>query len=227
MDNHFGDLHWWPGDSTLEILIGAVLTQNTAWRNVERAIGNLKINGLIHMSRILKTERVVLEAMLRPAGFFRIKAERLTNLLRFVDNEYAGDLERMFTEELWSLREKLLAIRGIGEETADCILLYGGGKPVFVVDAYTRRILERHDLISSGAAYSEIQKLFMNSLRPDHELYGQYHALLVEVGKAFCKKIPQCGSCPLGCFLTARPILKKAGKETERRDVTRNHGLNS
>jgi endonuclease-3 related protein len=223
MDEHFGNLHWWPGDSILEMLIGAVLTQNTAWRNVERAIANMKEHRLIHIGRILKTEPAELETFLRPSGFFRIKAERLVNLLRFIEDEYAGDCERMFGEELWALRKKLLAISGIGEETADCMLLYGGGKPVFVVDTYTRRILSRHGLIQEGSTYAEIQDFFMRHLPPDCMLYGQYHALLVEVGKAFCRKKPDCGACPLERFMKERPLPAATGKtKTEKTDVIGN-----
>lgn len=202
MNDHFGDLHWWPGDSTLEMIIGAVLTQNTAWHNVERAIHNLKQEQLIHLEKILHADGAVLEGLLHPAGFFRLKAERLTNLLRFIFNEYAGDFGRMFAEDLWSLRNKLLQIKGIGEETADCILLYGGKRPVFVVDAYTRRVLIRHGLISDKVKrYGEIQDLFMSHLPEDAALFGQFHALFVEVGKAFCRKVPDCRSCPLGRFM--------------------------
>lgn len=202
MNDHFGDLRWWPGESTLEIIIGAVLTQNTAWRNVERAIHNLKREQLIHIENILDLEAGVLEGLLRPAGFFRVKAQRLTNLLRFILAEYAGDFDRMFAEDIWALRNKLLQVKGIGEETADCILLYGGGKPVFVIDAYTRRVLARHGLISDKVhRYGEIQDLFMDHLPGDRALYGQFHALFVEVGKAFCRKVPDCRACPLGRFM--------------------------
>jgi len=220
LNDHFGNLHWWPGDSTLEILIGAVLTQNTAWRNVEQAIHNLKQKNLIRLDGILNTDRAVLEALLRPAGFFRVKTKRLRNLLQFVADEYDGDLDRMFEEEIWSLREKLLSIHGIGEETADCILLYGGLKSVFVVDAYTRRMLERHRLIGPRTTYSEIQDLFMERLPHEQPLFGQYHALLVEAGKRFCRQVPCCGACPLGKFLVETVKLPMTGKtETEKKHV--------
>ncbi len=220
LNNHFGNLHWWPGDSTLEILIGAVLTQNTAWHNVERAIRNLKRENLIHIEKILNTDREVLEALVQPAGFFRVKTERLRNLLQFIANNYAGNLSRMFTEDVWSLRRKLLAVRGIGEETADCILLYGGLKSIFVVDAYTRRILDRHGLIGSKTTYGGIQGLFMDRLHHDQPLFGQYHALLVETGKRFCRKVPRCESCPLGKYLEGSLKLPTVGKrETEKKHV--------
>jgi endonuclease III related protein len=202
MNDYFGDLHWWPGDSTLEIIIGAVLTQNTAWLNVERAIHNLKRAQLVHIENILYLDAGALENLLRPAGFFRVKAERLKNLLRFILKEYAGDFSRMFAEDIWSLRNKLLQVEGIGEETADCILLYGGGKPVFVVDAYTRRVLLRHGLISDKVNnYGRIQNLFMSHLSENSAMFGQFHALFVEVGKAFCRKVPDCQACPLGRFM--------------------------
>lgn len=220
LNHYFGDLHWWPGDSTLEMMIGAVLTQNTSWRNVERAIHNLKRENLIHIANMLNTDQGVLEQLLRPSGFFRVKTARLRNLLRFIADTYAADLERMFNEETGPLRESLLAIPGIGEETADCILLYGGLKSIFVVDAYTRRILKRHGLIGAKATYGEIQHLFMDRLDHDQSLFGQYHALLVEVGKRFCRRIPRCESCPLGKFLPEKLNLLEAGKtETEKKHV--------
>ena len=212
LNNHFGNLHWWPGGSTLEILIGAVLTQNTAWRNVEQAIRNLKRESLICIEDILDIDQMVLEELLRPTGFFRVKIKRLRNLLQFIAANYDGDLERMFEEEIWSLREKLLSIHGIGEETADCILLYGGLKSIFVVDAYTRRILERHGLLGPKMTYGDIQDLFMSRLPHDQPLFGQYHALLVEAGKRFCRNVPRCGECPLKKFLVETVKPPQTGK---------------
>jgi|LSQX01.2.fsa_nt_gb endonuclease-3 related protein len=220
MNEHFGALHWWPGDSTLEILIGAVLTQNTAWRNVEKAIENLKRKKLIDIGRLLETTPQILQSFLRPAGCFRVKEERLRCLLQFIADNYEGDLDRMFKEETWSLRNKLLGIRGIGEETADCILLYGGLKNIFVVDAYTRRILGRHGLIDAKMSYGTIQHYFMDRLVHDQAMFGQYHALLVEVGKTFCKKEPQCESCPLRRFLVAVNPVDGVKERNGERNVT-------
>ncbi len=198
LDGHFGNLHWWPGESELEVMIGAVLTQSTAWSNVERAIDNLKKNRLLDIRRLLEIDTPTLELLLRPTGFFRVKTMRLQNLLQFIQRNYAGDVDRMFRDELWVLREKLLRVQGIGEETADCILLYGGGKPIFVVDAYTRRILVRHGLIGAKATYGEVQRLFMDHFPHDRDHFGQFHALFVEAGKTFCGAKQKCGPCPLG-----------------------------
>ena len=200
MNRHFGDLHWWPGESPLEIMIGAVLTQNTAWRNVEKAIRNLKEQQFIHIETILQAAPEKIAELIRPAGFFRLKTERLRNLLFFIKKDYKGSLERMFEEDVWTLREKLLQVKGIGEETADSILLYAGEKAVFVIDAYTRRVLLRHRLIREDMTYGELQRFFMDRLSRDAALYNQYHALFVEMGKSFCTKVPQCDACPLREF---------------------------
>ena len=197
LNAHFGDLHWWPGDSPFEVIVGAILTQNTAWRNVERAINNLKLKRLLSPEGILKTEDQALADLIRPAGYYNVKTQRLKSFLRFLYEEYNGNLCNMFAEDLWYLRRKLLKVKGIGEETADSILLYAGGKPIFVIDAYTRRILLRHDIIRGDATYKDIQSLFMTHLPEDVPLYNQYHALLVNVGKSFCHNKPRCDVCPL------------------------------
>ncbi|MDI6776086.1 MAG: endonuclease III domain-containing protein [Syntrophales bacterium] len=197
---YFGDLHWWPGESPFEVIVGAILTQNTAWHNVEIAIDKLKSKGLLHPERILETENEILAELIRPSGYYRIKTRRLKSFVQYLHEEYDGSLERMFLEDFRHLREKLLRVKGIGEETADSILLYAGEKPIFVVDAYTRRILQRHDIICEGASYGEIQKLFMTHLPHSVPLYKQYHALLVNTGKTFCTKTPRCEGCPLHKF---------------------------
>ena len=197
LDAHFGDLKWWPGDSPFEVIVGAILTQNTAWRNVEIAIDNLKSKGVLSPEGILATEDAVLAEVIRSSGYHHVKTGRLKSFVRYLYEEYGGNLEDMFSENLRTLRDKLLTVRGIGEETADSILLYGGSKPIFVIDAYTRRILERHDLIHADTTYTNIQTLFMNHLPQSVPLYNQYHALLVNAGKHFCKKTPRCQECPL------------------------------
>jgi endonuclease-3 related protein len=199
----FGDLHWWPGDSALEMIVGAILTQNTAWRNVERTLHILKGEGLLSIGALYRIQEEVLAESLRPAGYYRIKAKRLKALIAFLQEIYMGSLECMFTEDLSTLRNKLLAVKGVGEETADSILLYAGKKPIFVVDAYTRRILARHEIIHNRASYSGIQTLFMDQLPEDVSLFNQYHALLVNAGKQFCRKVPNCTDCPLS------PLLEK------------------
>ncbi len=193
----FGNLNWWPGETPFEIAVGAILTQNTNWKNVERAIENLKGNNLLSPLGLLKIREEKLEELIRPSGYYRIKTKRLKNFILFLFEEYDGDLNKMFEEELWSLRGKLLGVKGIGEETADSILLYAGEKPVFVVDAYTRRILLRHHLIDEDVRYSDIQSLFMDHLPCHAPLFNQYHALFVNTGKQFCRKTPQCDECPL------------------------------
>jgi endonuclease III related protein len=197
LNSYFGDLHWWPGESPFEVIVGAILTQNTNWKNVEKAIGNLKATGTLSPERILMADDHILADMIKSSGYHNVKARRLKAFVRYLHEEFSGSLDRTFSEDLGTLREKLLAIKGIGEETADSILLYAGNKPIFVVDAYTRRILERHDLIHAGETYTNIQNLFMNHLPQSVSLYNQYHALLVNTGKYFCKKAPQCMGCPL------------------------------
>lgn len=197
LNAYFGDLHWWPGDSPFEVIVGAILTQNTAWRNVESAISKLKSEGYLYPGVILTIDEKKLGDLIRPAGYYNIKTRRLKSFIRFLYEEYNGDLDCMFAEDLWYLREKLLTVKGIGEETADSILLYAGNKPVFVIDAYTRRILLRHSIIRADATYTEIQNLFMNNLPQSVPLYNQYHALLVNTGKFFCSRNPRCDECPL------------------------------
>jgi len=198
LNEHFGELHWWPGETPFEVAVGAILTQNTNWKNVEIAIDKLKQANLLDPLRLYVEEDSAVAELIRSSGYYNIKTKRLKAFLRFLQEEYAGNMEEMFNEELWTLRERLLGVNGIGEETVDSILLYGGGKPVFVVDAYTRRILERHDIIPRDRSYKEIQALFMENLPQDTPLYNQYHALLVNTGKHFCrKKAPTCRGCPL------------------------------
>lgn len=202
LQDHFGDLHWWPGDSPFEVIVGAILTQNAAWKNVEAAIRRLKAEDMLHPARLRPLADQHLADLIRPAGYFRVKTKRLKAFLNFLYQDYQDDLKILFAEDLWVLRKKLLLVHGIGEETADSILLYAGGKPVFVVDAYTRRIMQRHHIISDKARYEDIQTLFMNGLPRSAPLYNQYHALLVNTGKQFCRKQnPQCEICPLQSFL--------------------------
>ncbi len=197
LNEHFGELYWWPGETPFEIAVGAILTQNTNWKNVEIAIAKLKEADLLNPLRLYTAEDSVVADLIRSSGYYNIKTKRLKAFLRFLQEEYAGKMGEMFNEELWTLRGKLLGVNGIGEETVDSILLYGGGKPIFVVDAYTRRILERHDIIPRDRIYKEIQALFMENLPQDTPLYNQYHALLVNTGKHFCRKKPFCSGCPL------------------------------
>jgi endonuclease III related protein len=195
---HFGPQHWWPGDSPFEIMVGAVLTQNTNWRNVSLALANLKHAELLSFEALESLPLESLANLIRPSGYYRVKAGRLKNLLTMIREKYDGELGGFFDADPAELRENLLAVKGIGPETADSILLYAAGQPLFVVDAYTHRILSRHGFIFEEADYQEIQELFMRTLPEDVALYNEYHALLVRLGKELCKKgTPLCNSCPL------------------------------
>ncbi|MDA8124440.1 MAG: endonuclease III domain-containing protein [Deltaproteobacteria bacterium] len=203
LNDHFGPLHWWPADGPFEVMVGTVLTQNTAWTNVEKAIAALKARGLLSPEAIAGCDEETLAGVIRPAGFYHIKARRLKSLVRFFQEEYGGEVARMAAENLTELRDALLSVSGVGEETADCILLYACEKPSFVSDAYTRRILGRHRLIAQEATYGQIRNLFMAHLPQEVALFNQYHALLVNLGKHFCRKTPRCGICPLQGLLPA------------------------
>ena len=192
-----GPQHWWPADSPFEVIIGAILTQNTSWNNVERALNNLKEKSLLDPQKLYGVEEKRLARTIKPSGFFNIKAKRVKHFMQFLFEGYRGSLEKMFAEDMLSLREKLMAVNGMGPETVDSILLYAGGKPVFVIDAYTKRIFSRHKLIPEGARYEEVQDLFMNNLEHDTTMFNEYHALLVYVGKHFCKSHPRCSQCPM------------------------------
>jgi len=194
----FGPQHWWPGETPFEIAVGAILTQNTNWGNVEKAINNLKRHGALSAKAIHNMPVRRLSELIRPAGYFTIKAKRLKSFVDFLMNDYHGSMKRMKHEDMYSLREKLLSVNGIGPETADSILLYALEKPVFVIDAYTKRVLLRHAIMEHEKPYEKFQELFHSSLREDVRLFNEYHALFVKVGKTFCKRQkPLCDNCPL------------------------------
>jgi endonuclease-3 related protein len=198
----YGPQHWWPGDSAFEMIVGALLTQNTAWVNVEKAIANLRRERLLTFSRLRRVPEAKLASLIRPSGYFNIKAKRLKHLLEFIRCRYAGSLKKMFADDPQALRRKLLGVHGIGPETADCILLYAGEKPFFVVDAYTKRVFSRHGLISDNSEYHAVQKLFTANLPRDARMFNEYHALIVRLGKEYCKKErPGCNECPLEILL--------------------------
>jgi len=201
----YGPQHWWPGDGPFEVIVGAVLVQNTSWKNVERAIQNLRDAGLMEPRRLACIPLPELEEYIRPAGYYRIKARRLRNLLEMIVRRYGGSLERMFSRPMDVLREELLEVRGIGPETADSILLYAGQMPTFVVDAYTHRVLSRHGWIGFDADYYQIKEYFEGQLEPDVQLFNEYHALLVRVGHLHCRRRPKCSGCPL------EPMLPEGG----------------
>jgi len=193
----FGEQNWWPGDTPFEIIIGAILTQNTSWSNVERAIANLKSNNLLSAAKLHNLERPSLAELIRPAGYFNIKAKRLKNFLNWLFDEYAGSLDNLREVCTSVLREELLGVNGIGRETADSILLYAFERPCFVVDTYTFRMALRHGLIDPDADYEQLKDLFQSNLPEEVQLFNEYHALLVRLGKEFCKTKPLCESCPL------------------------------
>jgi endonuclease-3 related protein len=199
----FGPQYWWPGESPMEVTIGAVLVQNTNWQNVEKAIANLREHDLVDPHAICELDGEELEELIRPAGYFRVKARRLRSLMQFLVDRYEGRLERMFRTDLPTLRAELLGVHGVGPETADSILLYAGGLPTFVVDTYTHRVAARHGWIGFEAGYYELKELFESGIEEDVKLYNEFHALLVRVGKHFCKKTPKCPGCPLEELLPA------------------------
>ncbi len=238
LDSAWGPQNWWPADSPLEMIVGAFLTQNTAWTNVEKALDNLRSANALSLAALRTIALPDLEQLIRPAGYFRQKSSRIKLFIEFVDNRYGGSLGLRFAEPTAKLRGELLALKGVGPETADSILLYAGNHEVFVVDAYTRRIAERHGLLPADADYEEVRHLFESALtpllenqvasaqkpanpaeerrEPTHppsslsaasrssaaQLFNEMHALIVEVGKNYCRKSePACGQCPLGKFL--------------------------
>ena len=199
----FGPQNWWPGRTRFEVIVGAILTQNTAWTNVEKAIKNLKRERLLTPEAVRRASKEKLAALIRPAGYFNIKAGRLKNFVDFLFERHGGSLRRLFSKrDTGELRTELLSVKGIGPETADSILLYAARRAEFVVDAYTKRVLARHGLSHNGADYEEVKALFMDNLPRDEALYNEYHALFVRVGKEFCRtKNPLCTDCPLKRYL--------------------------
>ena len=198
----YGPQHWWPAETPFEVVIGAILTQNTNWKNVERAIANLKRENLLSPEALARVPTEQLAEVIRPAGYYRIKAKRLKNFITMLVRDFGGDLAALFALRTSSLREAVLAVSGIGPETADSIVLYAAAKPVFVIDTYTARILYRHGVIDLGATYEDMQALMQDNLAEDVAMFQEYHALLVEVGKRQCKKAaPNCAGCPLAPLL--------------------------
>jgi len=192
----------------LEISLGAILTQNTNWTNVEKAIANLKREKVLSPDAILNLPDHELERLIRPAGFYRQKAKRLKTFLTFLQKNYMGNFTNTAPVPTQILRDQLLAINGIGPETADSILLYAMERHVFVVDAYTRRFLSRHNMINEKASYDHIQTLFHQNLPFDSTLFNEYHALIVKLGKIFCKTKPVCQNCPLLHFQTKLSVMR-------------------
>jgi endonuclease-3 related protein len=195
--NAFGPQHWWPGDTPFEIAVGAILTQNTNWGNVEKAIKKLKKDKALNAEILHRMSHKRLSSLIRPAGYFNIKAKRLKNFLAYLCNHCNGSMKKMGTWDTHILRENLLNVNGIGPETADSICLYALERPVFVIDAYTKRILYRHGLATEKSTYHELQEFFHKNLPSDAGLFNEFHALLVMLGKHYCKPKPKCEGCPL------------------------------
>ena len=194
----FGRQYWWPADNAFEVMVGAILTQNTSWSNVEKAIAVLKEKKLLSAKRLYKLAPKKLAGLIKSVGYYNVKAARLKSFLKFFFDNYAASCKTMAAVDLMSLRKQLLGVSGVGQETADSILLYALNKPIFVVDTYTKRILLRHGLIKGDADYSGVQDIFMNNLKIDVKLFNEYHALLVKLGKDYCRKQnPKCEACPL------------------------------
>ena len=194
---HHDPQHWWPADSPFEVMVGAILVQSTAWTNAEHAIRNLKSADALSPSAIRDLDTADLESLIRPSGFFRVKSKKLVAFCRFLGERYQDDVDSMTGQQTESLRDQLLTVYGIGEETADDILLYALGHPVFVVDAFTRRIFSRLGLCDQKASYRALQDMFHEEIEPDADLYGEYHALIVRHGNTVCKRRPTCNECPL------------------------------
>ena len=192
----FGPQHWWPGETQFEIITGAILTQNTNWTNVKKALTNLKSADLLTPEKLYQIDVSQLAELIRPAGYYNIKSKRLKNFINWLFENYDGkpaNLESVNTEQL---RAELLSVKGIGRETADSILLYALDKPIFVVDAYTARVASRHGLIEPEADYEQLRELFQSNLPQDTKLFNEYHALLVKVGIEFCRPKARCS--PVG-----------------------------
>jgi endonuclease III related protein len=227
----WGQQNWWPAQSRFEVIVGAYLTQNTNWSNVEKAITNMRRAGVLSVTGVREIPLHRLQTLIRPSGYFRQKAEKLKTFVRFLDLKYSGSLDRMFAQPTEKLRAELLSLNGVGPETADSILLYAGNHPVFVVDAYTRRILERHGIVDPKATYEEIRAFVEQSVSsanpelftsvkpgsdPRHPVsrmsrrsrtqlaqhYNELHALIVRAGNLYCRSTPKCEGCPLRKFLT-------------------------
>lgn len=198
----YGHRGWWPGRSRFEIIVGAILTQNTSWSNVERAIASLRAAGLLDPRAMASCEDSALQEAIRSSGYYRQKSRKLRAFLAYLRLRHGGSLARMARTPTETLRADLLGIWGIGPETADSILLYAFGRPIFVVDAYTHRVLVRHGL-HPGGGYERVRAFFERNLASRHEVYNDYHAQIVRVGQLHCGTAPHCGSCPLERFLPA------------------------
>jgi endonuclease-3 related protein len=222
MSSALGPMHWWPARTPFEVIVGAILTQSTAWGNVERAIANLRSARVLTPSAMLRISTQRLAGLVRPSGYFRQKAKKLKAFVRFLQEGYGGSLKRMFLTPTLELREKLLSVHGIGPETADSILLYAGNHPVFVVDAYTHRIFGRHGITDGKPDYERVRTAIEASLSAQPELFNEFHALIVNTGKNWCRKsAPRCEDCPLRSLLPAgSPLSQFTPESTEETSIS-------
>jgi endonuclease-3 related protein len=210
LQNACGPQHWWPADEPFEVMVGAILTQSAAWVNVEKAIANLRAAEKLSPEALRCLSLPELASLIRPSGYFNAKARKLQAFVEWLGDYYHDDLARMFATKAEELRQQLLSVYGIGEETADSILLYAANKPIFVIDAYTRRIIDRLGLTPNGNNYAAYQALFMDNLPADAELFNEYHALFVYLGKNICRTRPLCGQC---CLKRSCPSAEKRERE--------------
>lgn len=199
----FGPQKWWPAETPFEVILGAILTQNTTWKNAAAAIDALRQNGLLSFDRLSGLSSRVIEPLIRPSGFYREKTKKIIAFCNHVATNWNGSLEEFLALDMESLRTELLAIRGIGRETADSIVLYAAFRPSFVVDAYTYRIFSRHGWIEESISYDDLREYFMEAMDPDVQLFQEFHALLVRIGRLYCRRTPLCQSCPLHVFFDA------------------------
>jgi endonuclease III related protein len=219
----FGPQRWWPGRTPFEIAVGAVLTQHTAWGNAARAVAALRARRLLVPARLAAVSEAALAAVVRPAGTYRLKARRLHAFTAWLLARFGGRFDGLRRAPLLALRRELLGVPGLGPETVDAILLYAAGRPVFVADAYTRRVLHRHGFVPARAGYEEARAFVEAHLPSDPALFNEFHALLVAVGKAYCRTVPRCAGCPLAFDLPARPP-RRPGGETGARPRARGGG---
>ena len=193
----FGQRNWWPGETELEIIVGAILTQNTSWKNVERAISNMKAHGVLNADTIQSIPIEKLEEIIKPSGFYKQKSERLKRVISILFNDNHKSIENLRLFDTEYLRTLLLNINGIGPETADSILLYAFNRPIFVADAYTKRFVKNHQLYNGNNRYDNVQQFFMENLPRNEYLFNEFHALIVYLCQNYCKKVPECSHCPL------------------------------
>jgi endonuclease III related protein len=193
----FGRRNWWPGETELEIIVGAVLTQNTSWKNVEKAIDNLKQHNALDIETLYKMDKKTLALIIKSSGFYNIKSNRLKNLINVIYDDYLSNISNLKMLSVLEVRNRLLAVNGIGKETADSIILYALNKPIFVIDVYTKRFLKNHRIYDGQNDYDAIQDFFMRNLPENTYLFNEFHALIVYLCQNFCKKMPLCNKCPL------------------------------